>query len=109
MSLHNFNVVICVEDEAIIKNVQETAEKTILNNITQAVLDVISEKRYGYRSSGRDYSPLKRMVGDKVDEILVKHKDEIIDGAINELASRLNRSKAVKEAVKEMLNGESEE
>lgn len=101
---HILQVSISIEDEKIIKSVEETAHKEIISNLTDKTLDVISEKRWGYgHSRERDFNPLKRMAEKRVVEIIDEHKDFIIEGAIKELANRLIRTKACKEKLNETI------
>ena len=100
---HIFEVAIHMDDEKIVKNIEETAEKRIIDTLVEKTLDCITDKRWGYRGkTERDFNPLKRMASEQVKNIITEHKDVIIEGAINELANRLMRTKAVKEKISEL-------
>ena len=92
-----------MDDEKIVKNIEKTAEDRIINELVERTLDCITDKRWGYRGkTERDFNPLKRMASEQVANIIAEHKDIIIEGAINELASRLMRTKAAKEKINEL-------
>ena len=94
---HIIQMAISVEDEKIVKRVEETAENQIIQTLTNRVEDVISEKRGWYGKTERDYTPLKNMVQDQVEKILNENKDFILSEASKILADKLVRSKAGKE------------
>lgn len=94
---HIIQMAISVEDEKIVKRVEETAEKQIIETLTDRVEDVISEKRGWYGKAERDYTPLKNMVSEQIEKILDKNKDLILSEASKILADKLARSKAGKE------------
>lgn len=93
---HIFNIAINVEDEKIVKTIEEKAEREIINMMCSKVEDVIYQKDYwGGRKSKND-QPLREMVGRKVEEMLKENKDVILSEASKILADRLFRSKAGK-------------
>lgn len=94
---HIIQIAISVEDEKIVKRVEETAEKQIIETLTERVENVISEKRGWYGKSERDYTPLKNMVSEQIIKILDDNKDLIIYEASKNLEDKLARSKAGKE------------
>lgn len=93
---HVIQIAISVEDERIVKKVEETAENQIIQTLTDRIEDVISEK-YGWCRDNRDYTPLKNMVSKQVENILEENKDLILSEASKILADKLARSKAGKE------------
>lgn len=93
---HIMQIAISVEDEKIVKKVEETAENQIIQILTDRVEDVISEK-YGWCRNNRDYTPLKNMVSEQIQKILSENKDLILSEAGKILANKLARSKAGKE------------
>lgn len=96
---HIIQMAISVEDEKIVKKVEETAENQIIQTITDRVENVISEKRGWYEKSERDYTPLKNMVSEQIERILQENKDFILSEASKILADKLARSKAGKEVL----------
>lgn len=99
---HIFQIGINVEDEKIIKSVEENAERQIIGNLTEKIEEIICNKGGWYRSSGKEYAPLKEMVLDKVDSILNENKDFILSEASKILADKLARSKRGKELLESM-------
>lgn len=93
---HVIQIAISVEDERIVKKVEETAENQIIQTLTDRIEDVISEK-YGWCRDNRDYTPLKNMASKQVGNILEENKDLILSEASKILADKLARSKAGKE------------
>lgn len=97
---HIIQMAISVEDEKIVKKVEETAENQIIQTLTDRIENVISEKRCRigwYEKSERDYTPLKNMVSERIEKILQENKDLILSEASKILAAKLARSKAGKE------------
>lgn len=104
---HIMQIAISVEDEKIVKRVEETAEKQIIETLTDRVENVISEKRGWYGKSERDYTPLKNMVSDQIVKILDENKDLILSEASKILAEKLARSKTGK-GILQGLKGENQ-
>lgn len=94
---HIIQMAISVEDEKIVKRVEETAENQIIQALTDRVENVISEKHGWYGKQERDYTPLKNMVSEQVEKILNENKDFILSEASKILSDKLARSKAGKE------------
>ncbi len=94
---HIMQIAISIEDEKIVKRVEETAEKQIIETLTDRVENVISEKRGWYGKAERDYAPLKNMVSEQIEKILEENKAFILSEASKILADKLARSKAGKE------------
>lgn len=99
---HLIQMTISIEDERIVQKVEETAERQIIQSLTEKVEGVISEKRGWYGSKERDYTPLKNMVSEQITKILDENKDFILSEASKILAEKLARSKAVKEILQEL-------
>ena len=93
---HIFNIAIDMDDERIIKAVSEKAEREILNMMCSKVEEIIYQKDYWGGTKSKNLTPLRDMVGKKVDEILKENKDYIINEAAKILADRLVRTKAGK-------------
>ena len=105
---HIVQIGVCVDDDAIAKGVQESAEKEVIKMICEKVERVICGK-YGYsysRVNKDDLTPLRYIVERKVDEIISANKKYILDNASKILAERLARSKAGK-AILENLEGKT--
>lgn len=99
---HIIQMAISVEDEKIVKRIEENAENQIIQNLTDKVENLISERRGWYRNTERDYTPLKSMVAERVSGILEENKDFILSEASKILAEKLARSKAGKEILSDL-------
>lgn len=76
----------------------------MVDNITDEVKQIIYKKDYYGRGYNDDNpEPLRELVERNVQEIMSAHKDQIIEMAANKLSDTLKRSKAVKEAVGQVL------
>ena len=93
---HIFNIAINVEDEKIVKRIEETAEAQVIDMICSKVEDIIYEKNYWKKKSNNDLTPLREIVNKQVEDILNKNKDYILNEAAKILADKLARSKAGK-------------
>lgn len=102
---HIVNVAFDFDDKKITDSIEAHVHKEVVDNITEEVKNVIFEQKWGYRKCYDDCNPapLKRMIEDRVSEVLEENKDIIIDGAIKLLAEKLSRTKQVKEAVGELV------
>lgn len=93
---HIIQMTISVEDEKIVKKVEETAENQIIQTLTERIEDIISEKHGRYGNKERDYGPLREMILGQITKIMEENKDFIILEASKILADKLARSKAGK-------------
>lgn len=102
---HIVNVAFDFDDKKIADSIEDQVHTEVVNNITEEVKKVIFEKKWGHKRcyDDSDPAPLKRIVEDRVSEILEENKDIIIDGAIKLLAEKLSRTKLVKEAVGKLV------
>ena len=104
---HIVQFAVGIDDEAIIKNVTEYAEKQIIGEIKTEIHSTIEHEIFKF---DRDwYSDKERRVGLKdwveklVNGILEKNKDQIVELAAEKLADKMSRSKIIKETVAEKL------
>ena len=98
---HIVQLAIGIEDEAIVKRVEENAEK----NITKELRDKVGRVMFGVNYRGDEIDAITRWTESVFKEYLNEHKGEIVKLAAKCLAEKLSRTKAVKE----MLAGLSEE
>lgn len=70
----------------------------VVNNITEEVKKIIFAKKWSYKEpyDESNPAPLKRIVEQKVSDIVEENKNIIIDGAIKLLVDKLSRTKQVK-------------
>lgn len=94
---------ISIDDDAITKRIQENAEKIIIQKIEQDVKKNIFSIDYRGNSIGLNY------IAESIfNKWLDSHKDEIIQVASKALADKMIKTKAVKEAINKVLEGDKE-
>lgn len=94
---HILQFAIGIDDDAIAKNIQANAEREITKNLQQAVINQLIEKPYyGKPTLDGKFSAFGKEI---ITGFMEEHKDEIIARAADELAKRLARTKAAKEAI----------
>ena len=91
---HIVQFAIGIDDEAIRKRIEASAENQIIDSIKSDVTDQIFRK-----SNWKDETQLHGWVKDIVVEAVLEHKDDIIKSAAMELCEYMKRTKAVREAV----------
>ena len=101
---HSVQFGIGIDDDSIRANVEKNAEKVIIADIKQEVMNKLFESGY-YRGNARSGDPLSDYSKQLIEGFLEKHKDEILDKTAKYLADKLVRTKAAKE----LLNGEKGE
>lgn len=82
---------ISIDDDAIKRRIEETAEAQIINKINKDVSNALFEKRYSYMDR-----PIDTFAKDVVNQICKDHEQEIVAMAATLLAEKLARSKAGK-------------
>lgn len=98
---HIVQFAIGIDDEAIRKTVETTAKRQIIDQIKTDVEETIYN--VGWRSGEVNKSSPKEWVKDMVKDVIEANKNQIIEGAISELAKNMAKTKAVKEAVAKTL------
>ena len=112
MTEHIINFAIGIDDDAIIKTVQEKAVSSITQDIKVDVLNRLFEGRYyGDKAISKSYggeieldnhARLTDFATDIVKEAMEQYKDDIIDKAAAILADSYRRTKAWKEKAGEV-------
>ena len=92
---HIVQFAIGIDDNAIVKKVEENAEQTIIKDIKQMVCNRLFESSY-YNSNARPTDPLSGFTQRLVESFLEKNKEIILEKAAVHLADKLARSKAGK-------------
>lgn len=92
---HIVQFAIGIDDEGIKERITENAEKQIIKDIEQQVINKLFESRY-YNRNADENSPLSDYSKRLIESFLEKHKEEIIEKAAVHLAEKLARSKAGK-------------
>ena len=100
---HIVQFAIGIDDEAIRKRIEASAENQIIDSIKSDVTDQIFRK-----SNWKNETQLHSWVKDIVVEAVLEHKDDIIKSAAMELCEYMKRTKAVKQAVAETVASEME-
>lgn len=114
MTEHVVSFAVGIDDEAIIRNVEENAHKQIIQDIKLEVLNKIMSARYYNQSpvtkdrySGNITVDRNAVLSDfsehLVKEAFMECKDDIIERAATILADSYKRSKAWKEKVGEVV------
>ena len=92
---HIVQFAIGIDDDAIKKRIEQTAEKQVVDGIKEDICDkIFIMSRLDRNRYLQDW--VKDIV---VDTIIEKHKDEIIKEAASQLCEYMKRTKAVREAV----------
>jgi hypothetical protein len=99
---HIVQFAIGIDDETVRQRVLENAEKTIIKNIEDDVKKAIFEKQYYGTGISNN---VQTWVKNVVEHVIWEHKDQIVAGAIKELAANLSRTKVAREALKETVGG----
>lgn len=89
-----------IPDELLENTIAKDYEAKITERLTDEVRKVLLDQvKYSYVKSERQ--GMENIVFDKVDDIMKKYKDDIIEAAAEKLAERLTRTKKVKEMLNE--------
>lgn len=98
---HIVQFAIGIDDDAIAKRIQENAEKIITQQIQQKVeKSIFVADYYGKPQDRLNYTAETLMM-----KWLDSHKDEIIRLASKALADKMVKTKAVKSAIEDVLEG----
>lgn len=106
MSQHIINVAFDFDDDKVRKTLEESAEKKVIETLTNDIKKAICSKSNRYNSynayaNDEDFkSGLKVIVYDEIDKVLLDNKDTIIELAADKLADKLSKTKAAKELLK---------
>ena len=94
MSVFSVPVTIGVDEKRIAKEIEQNVETKVVDNIVEAVEEIIYNKRSYY---GMKDEPLRTMILHEIDKILKEKEDLIVEIAATKLADKLSRQEAVKE------------
>lgn len=103
MSVFSIPVTIGIDDEKIVKEIENDAKTQVINKVKEEVINTMYNTNYPkYRS---DYSdPLRKMIETNIVDILKENEGIIVEEAAKLLAERMARTKIVKEAIKEVVD-----
>lgn len=101
---HIVQFAIGIDDEAITKTVKESAESQIIAAIKKDVEKIMFTRLPFSYGGDVDKSCPQEWVRNMVKSVIEDNKDQIIEGAISELAKNMARTKVVKEAIANYAN-----
>lgn len=99
MSVYSVPVTIGVDEKRIAEEIQNDVEQQVVKAITKEVKNKMFSKNNYYQED-----PLDTMVKNEVKRIVEDNKDQIIENASKLLCEKLSRTKAVKEAVQNVID-----
>lgn len=103
---HIVQFAIGIDDDAIVKRIEENAEKAI----TKDLRDKVGKIMFGISAySGRELDSVSSWTADLFMRFLEDHRAEIIELAAKCLAEKMAKTKAVREATQGVLKEMTEE
>lgn len=100
MSVYSIPVTIGVDEEKIVKTIEKDVEDRVVENVTKEIKEIIYERTY----YGKDTNePLRQMIHSHIQSILQSKEEFIVSEAAAILAEKMIRTKAVKEAIKKVV------
>ena len=101
---HIVNVAFDFDDAKVAESIENQVHKEVVDNITAEVKKIIYKRSYyGDGFDKNNPEPLRHIVEILAKNIMDEHKEQIIEIAASKLADSLKRTKAVKEAVGNIL------
>lgn len=100
MTEHIVNFAIGIEDDKIIRLVEESAKNQIIDDLKKKVINAMFESRY--RSFSTVDDALSEMSKEIITDAFNENKEAIIDKAAKYLAEKMIKTKAVQEKIKEV-------
>jgi hypothetical protein len=96
---HIVQFAIGIDDDAIVKRIEENAEK----NITKELRDKVGRVMFGVSYRGDEADAITQWTESVFKEYLNDHKDEIVQLAAKFLADRLVKTKAARDALGDVV------
>lgn len=106
MSVFSVPVTIGVDEEKIAKEIENDVKSQVVEKIFEEIKKTIYATNYYGKIDEKDSTPLRKMVETKISEVVSDKQDLIIEKASEILAEKMYKSKACKEAIKNVI-GES--
>ena len=103
---HIVQFAISIDDEAIVEKVKQSAEKTIINDLKQQVVNRIFEGSYYRKNANPEEDRLSEFSKHIIREAVEKNRDIIIDKAAKLLAKSLAQSRKGKEILDNLEDNE---
>lgn len=101
MSVFSVPVTIGVDEERIAKEIEKNVEDRVVAKITDEIKEVIYKKGY-YGTESNE--PLRSMINNQIRNVIQINEELIIQEAAKILADKMARSKACREATKEVVD-----
>ena len=101
---HIIQFAVGIDDNAIVKRVEATAEKAIIETLTNDVRSKIFYKGWGKSVVDPDRDPLNTFAKDIIEKEILKEKEAIVERAAEMLVEKPARTKIVKEMVQNVLS-----
>jgi len=95
---HVFQIGISIDDQAIREATLAQAAKTL----SEEILNTCFKNQYGYRRGLSDET--LEIVEKNINRVVEKQKDQIINAVVEGLVEKISRSKAFKDATKEVID-----
>lgn len=103
---HIVQFAVGIDDDSIIKYVQEHARNQIINELKKDVINKMFDGKYINHNADPKRDSLSDFTKDIVLSIIEPYKDVIVEKAAANLADRLVRTKIAKEALEEVISNE---
>lgn len=95
---HIFQIGISIDDQAIREATLTQAAKTL----SEEILNTCFKNQYGYRRGLSDEA--LEIVEKNINRVVEKQKDQIINAVVESLVEKISKSKAFKNAIKEVID-----
>lgn len=103
MSVFSVPVTIGVDEDRIAKEIENDVKNQVINKIYENITNVICGKNSWGEIKKGDYTPIREMVKKEVENVVRGKENIIIEMASKELAEKMYKSKACKEAMKSVI------
>lgn len=105
---HILQVAFDFDDERVRGIVEKAIEQDLDTIIKGIILDNLAPEKYSYYGGKKDrnWEVFNDKAKERIDAILLEHKQDIIDLAANKLADSFKRTKAWKEKTQEVINAD---
>lgn len=95
---------VSVDDANIVKRIEESAERQIIDEIKNSVMLKLFTHDYFSTKVDPKNATLSDFAVTIVEGVINEFKDEIVNAASNKLAAKMYKSRKVQEAIKDVLD-----
>lgn len=99
MGVYSVPVTIGVDEKRIAEEIQNDVEQQVVKTITKEVKNKMFSKNNYYQEN-----PIDTMIKNEIKRIVEDNKDYIVENASKLLCEKLSRTKAVREAVQNVID-----